>query len=213
MHLMLNDRYERMPWELVDAVVFDVGNVLLTFDPQALLEEHFPGDKALQERLMVKVLRSPYWVMMDHGTLYGEEAVTAMCGLETDLAPAVRHFLNSWVDLKEVVPEGLRALESCRAHGKKTYVLSNYADAPFRLVENKFDFFSLFDGKIVSSQVGLIKPDHAIYSLLMERYGLTPERTLFIDDAPANIEAALSCGWQGVCYNRKGVLDRFFSEA
>ncbi len=97
--------------------------------------------------------------------------------------------------------------------GKRLLVLSNYGDAPFAHVDEKYDFFCLFAGKVISSRVGLIKPDHEIYSRLAAEHHLPPERTLFIDDSPANIEGALHAGWQGICYNRPGKLDDFFGTA
>ena len=210
MRWMINDRYPAMPWDQVDNVVFDVGNVLLTFDPARLLENEFPGDRALHERLMVKVFRSPYWVMQDHGTMSQEELAEAMAGLETGLLEPIRRLLAGWVDLKDVIDEGLFALNACRAHGKRTYVLSNYGDEPFAHVDAKHAFFRGFDGKIISSRVHLLKPDPRIYRLLIRTYALDPARTLFIDDAPANIETALEEGWQGLCYSEPGLLYRFF---
>lgn len=113
--------------------------------------------------------------------------------------------------MRHTIPEGLDTLASVKEHGKKVFILSNYGDDSFARVEEKYAFLNEVDGKIVSSREGLVKPDPQIYRLLTDRYGLDPSRTLFIDDAPANIEMALCCGWQGICYNEAGKLYRFFS--
>lgn len=211
-NLMIDDKYQKMPWDEIDTVVFDVGQVLLSFEPEKILLEQFPNDPALREKLMVRMFRSPYWVMMDHGTMTDEEAVVAMAGLDTELCPAIRRILNNWIDLKHTIPEGVEALHACKAHGKKLYVLSNYKSEAFAYATMKHDFFQLFDEHVVSSRIGLVKPDPAIYRYMVERFQLDPARTLFIDDNPANIEGALHAGWQGFCLNKPGKLHDFMGE-
>ena len=209
--LTIDDLYPEMPWALIDTVVFDVGNVLLSFDPPAILRDLAADVPEQWPRLMDRVFRSPYWVMIDHGTAPMEEIVDAMIGRETDLAPAIRRIMSGWIEMKETIPEGLQAVEACKAHGKRLLVLSNYGDEPFAHVEKKYAFFQQFDALAVSSRIGLMKPDPVMYRTVTERYGLTPERTLFIDDNPQNIEAALQAGWQGFCFSHPGKLSAFFA--
>lgn len=213
MQRMIDDCFSTMPWEMIDNVVFDVGNVLLLFDPQTILNDYVPEVPELYARLTVKVFKSPYWVMMDHGLLDCGEAAEAMIGRDDDLAPFIRRIMQGWVEMRHVVPEGLEALECCKKHGKKLYVLSNYSEKPFALADGKYDFFRLFDGKVISGREKLIKPDQAVYRLLLDTYALTPQRTLFIDDSPVNIEAAMQAGIWGLCYNAPGKLSAFFAES
>lgn len=208
---MIDDRFPRMPWDEIDNVVFDVGNVLLSFQPAEILRELVPEVPQLHPLLTAKIFHSPYWVMMDHGLMNLAEATEAMIGPDKALDEPIRRVMGGWVEMKHVLPEGLEALEMCRAHGKRTYVLSNYGDDAFRIVDEKYDFFRLFDGKIISSRVKLIKPDRAIYDLLTDTFRLERSRTLFLDDAPANIETALHVGWQGFCVNRPGKLHAFLT--
>lgn len=210
-HLMIDDRCRAMPWDEVDAVVFDVGNVLLAFSPEGMLRELFPQDEALRRKLMFKMFRSPYWVMLDRGTLAGQAAEDAMTGFDEELRAAVRLVLRRRYELTEVVPEGLELLHACKARGKKSYVLSNYSADAFRHALELHDFFRLFDGMVVSGEEDLVKPDPAIYRVIESRYGLTPARTLFVDDNPSNVEAALSAGWQGFCLNHPGKLHDFLA--
>ena len=210
MLLMLDDLYTTAPWDQLDAVVFDVGNVLVRFSPEQVLTELFHGQDALQARLMGRVFKTPYWIMLDHGIITYDEALEAMTGRESDLRPSIRLILQNWQDLKHTIPEGVETLRAVKAHGKKAYVLSNYHTDAFAYIEKKYDFFSLFDGKVISARVGLLKPDPAIFRRLTECYGLQPTRSLFIDDTPVNVEAAMTLGWQGICYNEPGKLSRFF---
>lgn len=159
-----DDIYETMPWDAVDAVVFDVGQVLLSYNPQEILDEHVPDRPDLHPILLEKIFRSPYWLMRDHGLMTRDEAIEAMIGRDELLRPYITRVMHNWVDLKKVLPEGLKTLQSCKAHGKKVYVLSNYADDAFAVVEHKYDFFNLFDAKFVSGRLKLMKPSEQISS-------------------------------------------------
>ena len=208
----LDGRVTGMPWNEIDTVVFDVGNVLLSFNPEKTLEELFPEDAEKRQIMLDTVFRSPCWVMLDRGTLSQEEAVKAMAGLHPELENDIRYVLENWIDLKDVVQEGVDTLKRCKAMGKRCIVLSNYHDEGFKHIQRKFDFFRLMDGFVISAEVHMVKPCTEIYHYLLDHFHLDGERTLFIDDVPANIEAALHCGIQGICFNKSGKLHQFFGQ-
>ena len=207
--LMIDDKYETMPWDEIDAVVFDVGNVLLTFKPAELLSRLVPDRPDLHEELSVRIFRSPYWCMRDRGSATAEEVIAAMSKTAPELEPYIRRVMLGWRDLP-AVSEGVEILKVCKARGKKLYALTNYADEEFAYACQQHAFFSLFDDYVVSGREHLVKPEHEIYEQLTGRFELDPARTLFIDDNIANIEGALHCGWQCICYNREGKLREFF---
>lgn len=211
MNLMIDDKYPSMPWDEIDAVVFDVGNVLLTWTPQELLNRLVPERPDLHEELAVRILKSPYWCMRDRGSASLEEVIAAMSKTAPELEPSIRRVMTGWIDLP-AIPEGVKALKVCKEHGVKLYALTNYADKEFAYACEKHDFFSLFDGYVVSGRLHMVKPGLEIYKHLIDSLGLDPARTLFIDDSPANIEAALESGWQGLCYNKAGKLANFFAK-
>lgn len=206
--LMIDDLYASMPWDEIDTVVFDVGNVLVYYNPQELLEEYVPDHPELYPMLKRRVFASPYWAMMDRGAMTLAEACEAMAGQDECLRPIVRKLMYDWWPLKPI-QEGVDALKAIKARGKKLYVLSNYNAEPFAVPRKLYDFFDLFDGMVISSEEMLIKPDPAIYHLLEKRYDIDPARTMFIDDSYANIEAAIHCGWHGLLYNEPGKLKAF----
>ena len=208
----IDDRYETMPWDELDAVVFDVGNVLLSYSPEEELEAFFPGETELHEKLMEKIIKTPYWNMMDRGTLTVQQAIGHMTGRDRALEPMIRRFMENWLDFTRPIEEGVQAVKSCLAHGKRVFVLSNYQKESFATVESRFDFFGLFEGKVVSAREGLLKPNADIYEFLTNTYRVEPSRTLFIDDTPANIEGAMYVGWQGFCFNRPGKLAAFVGD-
>lgn len=209
--LMIDDKYASMPWDEIDAVVFDVGNVLLTWVPNEILSRLIPERPDLHEELTIRIFKSPYWCMRDRGTITLEEAIDAMSANAPELEPYVRRVMEGWIDIPEI-PEGVEAVHACKAHGKKIYALTNYADEPFAHACATHAFFDLFDGFVCSGRENLLKPGLEIYATLIHRFDLDPARTLFIDDTPSNIEGALESGWQGLCYNRDGKLHNFFAK-
>ena len=209
--LTIDDQYTTMPWDELDAVVFDVGDVLLRIDPEKILMDSLPddADADLRELLLYKIFRSPYWAMLDRGIITPDEAIFAMTGRREDLRPIIQRVMSGWVNFNEAVPEGVDAVRVCKAHGKKLYVLSNYAAEAFRVNRRCFDFFNLFDGLVISGEISMRKPDSDIYRYLIKTFQLDPNRTLFIDDNAGNIEAALCAGLQGFCVDRPGKLTKF----
>ena len=106
----LDDRYETMPWDELDAVVFDVGNVLLSYSPEEELEAFFPGETELHEKLMEKIIKTPYWNMMDRGTLTVQQAIGHMTGRDRSLEPMIRRFMENWLDFTRPIDEGVQAV-------------------------------------------------------------------------------------------------------
>jgi len=211
--LMIDDKYAQMPWDELDAIVFDVGGVLVSFKPDEHLQMLFPDDPELRRVLKPRIYGSPYWHMMDRGVLTLAEAAKCMAGRREDLAEPINAVMNEWPNqLHGAIQESVDFLYACKRHGKKLYVLSNFSEYPFSLVKKNHAFFKEFDGIVVSCEIGMLKPNPDIYAHTVEKFGLTPERTLFIDDNFINIEACLHAGWQGLCYNYPGKLSAFLGE-
>jgi len=209
--LMIDDKYDAMPWDAIDTVVFDVGNVLLSWKAPELLARIIPERPDLHDELAERVFRSPYWSMRDRGSATVEEVIGAMSLRKPELEPYIRRLLTEWIDLP-AMPEGVETLKICKKRGVKLYALTNYADKEFAYACEQHDFFQLFDGFLVSGREHTIKPGLDIYRLLISRFQLDPERTLFIDDSLMNIEAALECGLQALHYNKDGKLLEFFAK-
>lgn len=209
--LMIDDMYAKMPWDQINAVVFDVGNVLLKWQAQELLTRLVPERPDLHEELTQRIFKSPYWCMRDRGSATVEEVIDAMSAGNAGITPYVRRVMEKWINLP-AIPEGVEALKKCKARGVRLYALTNYADREFAYACKKHEFFDLFDGFVVSARLGMVKPSLEIYDYLTRTYELYPARTLFIDDSPANVEAALHYGWQALCYNRDGKLSEFFAD-
>lgn len=182
-------------------VVFDVGQVLLHFDPVDFLPKMFPKDIA--DKLMPpNLMGGDLWLRMDRGDFTAEEAarlITEKTG-HPDMMPYELEFMLNFAKLMTLLPPALM-IPQLKKMGKKLYVISNYGAETFAATQNQFpELFSQFDGMIISAHEKLIKPDPRIYQLLLSRYGLKAEECVFIDDLATNVQGAKDVGFQGIHY-------------
>lgn len=192
---------------MIHNVVFDMGNVLLRYDPMLPCLRH-AGNIDEARLICDAVFGAPEWgERMDAGTI--EEAdFLALVQSRLD-TPRLRELaalaLGDW-PLDGLYPVTGMDVITGRLHerGYKLYVLSNMCPR-FREIEYKLPNSSLFMGALVSAEEKLVKPDPAIFLRLCERYSLKPEECLFIDDLPRNVEGAQSVGMTGYCFENLDV--------
>ena len=188
-------------------VVFDVGCVLLAWEPETYLPVLAPG--AIHGRLTWEMLYgTPMWDRLDEGTVTEEEVARFAArqagdeSLWAQVLPAVQGFPSL---MRALPPADL--IPQLKTMGKKLYVLSNYGFDSFARTEQRFSsIFSQMDGMVISSHEKICKPDPRIYRILLERYGLKPDETVFIDDRPVNIEGARNVGISGIVYTGMDAL-------
>lgn len=180
----------------VESVVFDVGNVLLRFDPTRVAGL-LPDEN---RRPLMEAMFGPrhLWAAFDLGLESNEEIarrISSAAGLADDW-PWVVHVLSHFHEV--MVPLPLAGeLPALRAQGKRLFALTNYPEPSFSLACAAFPFLTRdLEGAVVSAREKLVKPDPAIFRLLTRRYSLTPEKTLFIDDLEANVRSAASLGFR-----------------
>ena len=176
-----------------EVLVFDVGNVLVRFDPREIADSF-----GLSDALYRGVFESGLWFWMDTGLMTEETLARMMCeaahtSSEEDLA-RVTELLHDFVRVETALPIS-SLLPELRQAGKRLYYLSNYGPAAFDKTMKRFPFFQLFDGGVVSGREHILKPMPRIYELLCERCHFRPEEALFIDDNSDNIRAAEKLGF------------------
>ncbi len=174
-------------------VVFDLGGVLLTWDPPAILSSVFadPRDRAL---VLDRLFGDPDWVELDRGTLPVARAIERAArrtGINAGRLRTLFDVMPSWL---VPVPAALELVRAVRAAGNRLFVLSNMQRATLAHLETAYDLFALFDGRVVSCEVGECKPEAAIYRRLLDTFALDPGATVFIDDHQANLDAAAAFG-------------------
>lgn len=178
----------------IEAVVFDVGAVLLEWNPRHLYRRLFDGDEAKVEWFLSTVCPPAWNVEQDRGRTVSEAEAEAIAR-HPDWADAIGAFYSRFQEMIPHAIEGTVAtLETLKRAGYPVYGLTNFSAETFPPTRERFGFFALFDGIVVSGEEKLIKPDPEIYRRLIERHGLVPARTAFVDDSHRNVEAARELG-------------------
>lgn len=187
-------------------LVFDFGAVVFTWQPVHLLASRFPqwvshhGDAGSLAR---DLFHHPDWLAFDRGVLAQDEVV-ARTAARLNWSAADVHSLVSGVGQHlQPIPatvDLLRRLAARRAERPelRLYFLSNMPRPMARTLEALHALIGWFDGGVFSGDVGQIKPEPGIYQLLQQRYRLDPARTIFVDDMPANVQAARLLGWRAI---------------
>jgi 2-haloacid dehalogenase len=181
----------------IDAVVFDLGGVLLDWNPRYLYRQLFE-DEAEMERFLAEVCTMSWHAEHDRGLAFAESAARLAAA-----HPAHADLIWAWGQRSEEMIAGpiegsVALLDQLRQRGVRLLALTNMERETYPLRRERFAFMRWFEGTVVSSAEGLIKPDPRIFSRLVERYELTPERTLFIDDSSRNVDAARGVGLRAV---------------
>ncbi|MGE5133851.1 MAG: HAD family hydrolase [Gemmatimonadota bacterium] len=195
---------------MADAVVFDLGGVLLDWNPRYLYRKLFtdPGE---MEDFLACVCTSDWHLAHDLG-----EDITASCERLAREHPGYREAIMAWAERGEEMlagqfDENVQLLAEVKATGVRCLALSNMEPELYELRRASFAFMSWFDGCVISGLEGVAKPDRKIFEILLDRYRLAPERTVFTDDSPANIEAASALGIRAVQYTSPRQLRDDFS--
>lgn len=182
-------------------VVFDVGNVLLSWDTRALLREHLPPGHD-PERFRREIFEHRDWIDLDRGTLDEEEALLnfrARTGAPPDLVARLVHASKAQLT---PMPESLAFLEELHRAGVALYVLSNMSHGTWEYLEPRHDWWRRFHGIVISAQIQLVKPDLAIYRHLIDKWSLDARETVFFDDRPENVAGARAAGLQAHLFER-----------
>ncbi|HEY8381404.1 MAG TPA: HAD family phosphatase [Microvirga sp.] len=178
-------------------VVFDIGNVLLRWDPRHLYRTIF-DDEERMEWFLANVCTSAWNIEQDRGRDW-DEAVALLVKDHPTHEPAIRAFHERWHEtVSGIYEENVAILDRLRKAGVPTYCITNFSGPKFREAQMRYPFLATFDGIIVSGDERLLKPDPAIFRLLLSRYGLAAEDCIMIDDSLANVEGARSVGMHAI---------------
>ena len=174
-------------------IVFDLGNVLLRWDPRFLFTQYF-DDEAKMEWFLAHVCNHEWNLEQDRGRSFAE-AVKHATALHPDHAEAIAAYDERWHEtLPHVIGGTVAIFEELRQSGAPLYAITNWNGDKFRETKIRFPFLNHFHDIVVSGDEKLIKPDPAIYHLLLERNGLRASECLFIDDSSANVKGAEAVG-------------------
>ncbi|RAO99231.1 hypothetical protein PW5551_04650 [Petrotoga sp. 9PW.55.5.1] len=189
-------------------IVFDLGNVLFKFEPDEILDGLF-NDYHTKEKLKQSVFKTTIWRELDRGSLSLFQAKKLFIDKNPDLKDEIEVLLDNWKNFLHPIDENVKLLPELKKNNR-LYILSNFHEEAFNYITNKYSFFELFDGMVVSYEVKLIKPERKIYEILLSRYSLVPQDTIFVDDTEENIKAAQELGINGLLYKSELSLEDLF---
>ena len=180
------------------AVVFDLGAVLIDWNPRHLYRTLFGGDEAAMERFLSEVCNPEWNVRIDAGRPFAE-AVEELASRHPDRAHLIHAYRERWGEMLGGVLEGtLAVVRELRGAGVPVYALSNWSAETFALTRSRFPFLDELEGIVISGDVGVGKPDPAIFRHFMARFGLQADEIAFVDDSPANVAAARGLGIEAI---------------
>lgn len=189
-----------------DAVVFDLGGVLIEWDPRHLYRKLFPGDEAAMERFLAEVCTHDWNRCQDAGRSFAEGA-RLLKAEHPDKAELIDTYGARFDEMMAGPIDGaVEVLAELRDRDTPLYGLTNFSAETYPAAFERFGFLRWFRGILVSGEVKLIKPDPRIYELLIERFGLDPRRTVYIDDVEANVAAARPFGIHTIRFTTPAVL-------
>lgn len=182
---------------MIKNVVFDVGKVLVAFEPVRMMKELGFDDETC-ENVLNAVFHSKMWDVNDKGTLTTEELTQGFIANAPEYEEEVKLAFQHVGDAIEMFPFVMEWLEDLKARGYRLFIISNYGDYTFEQTKHKMKFLSLVEGAIFSYQHKMIKPDLEIYEKLLKDFDLKAEECVFIDDRLENVEAAKKVGYAGI---------------
>jgi 2-haloacid dehalogenase len=188
-------------------VVFDLGGVLIEWDPRHLYRKLFDAPDEM-ESFLAEVTTAEWNAQQDAGRPWAE-AVETLVAEHPERRELIEAFHLRWPEmLAGEIPGTVDVLTELRAAGIRLVALSNWSGEMFPFARARFDFLSWFEGIVISGEVGVNKPDRRIFEHLVERFGIEPAAALFVDDSPANIDAARALGFRAIQFTNATALRR-----
>jgi len=182
------------------AVVFDLGGVLIDWNPRYLYRKLFPGDEAGMEAFLAEVTTAEWNVQQDAGRPW-DEAIESLAKEHPDRRDLIAAFRRRWEEmLGGAIEPTVEIVAELRRAGVRLFALTNWSAETFPIALPRFPFLRWFEGIVVSGEVGIVKPDERIFRHLIERYRLDVRTTLFVDDVEANVRAAEALGFRTIRY-------------
>ncbi|HEX9535132.1 MAG TPA: HAD family phosphatase [Stellaceae bacterium] len=187
-------------------VVFDLGGVLIDWDPRHLYRKLFAGDETAMENFLATVCTHEWNRRQDAGRSFAEGArlLKAEHPNKAELIDAYGARFHEM--MSGPIAGSVEILAELRARGTPLYLLSNFSAETFPPAFERFDFLRWFRGMVISGEVGVIKPDLRIYEIMLARFAIDPYRAVYIDDVAVNAEAAAGMGIHGIHFTTPAAL-------
>ena len=179
----------------IEAVVFDLGKVLLDFDYGIAAAKLAQRSKILSPEILKLIAQPPLLFKYETGLMTQQQFYEEICGL-TGFRGDMEEFTGFFSDIFSPIPAMIELQAALRKKGLATYIFSNTNDLPITHIRKHFPFFNNFDGYILSYEHGAMKPDARLYEVVEKMTGQQGERILYLDDREENVAAGAERGWQ-----------------
>jgi 2-haloacid dehalogenase len=198
--------------QAIEAVVFDIGGVLLDWNPRYVYRDLFDDEQSM-ERFLAEVCTLEWHAAHDLGRPYAQS-----CAALAERHPDQAELIWAWSERSEDMISGpiagtVEILRELLAVGVACYALTNMEAETYPLRRDRYDFMRWFAGTVVSSQERVAKPDPEIFHRLLGRFDLTAQTTLLIDDSERNVDAARQLGMQAIQFESPERLRTFLEQA
>ena len=181
----------------IKTVVFDIGGVLIDWNPRHLYRKIFSSEEEM-ERFLSEVCTYEWNVQQDGGKLFSE-ATAELSARFPEYSDKIALYYGRWEEmLGGELTDTVNLFNELKSAGMPLYALTNWSHEAFPVAYERYGFMKQFDGIVVSGYEKLLKPDHAIYRVLMDRYNVNPAESVYIDDNKANAEAAAELGFHSI---------------
>ncbi len=181
----------------IRTVVFDIGGVLIDWNPRHLFRKVFDSGEEM-EWFLANVCTYEWNVQQDGGKLFSV-ATAELQEKFPEYRDKIALYYGRWEEMLNGEISGtVEIFRRLKSAGMPLYALSNWSHEAFPVAYNRYDFMKLFDGLVVSGYEKLLKPDHAIYRVLMKRYNVNPAESVYIDDNKPNADAAAELGFNAI---------------
>lgn len=192
---------------MIRNIVFDFGGVLVDWDPHYLYDAYF-GDRTQADWFLTHVCPMDWHTRMDAGEPVAE-CLAERKKLNPEWTAEIQLYYDRWLEMLHGQIPGMEELiRELKEKGYRILGLSNWSAELFQITRPHFRIFDLIEDRIISGEEHMIKPDEAIFRLLLDRFSLDAEESLFIDDNPANVAAARRVGLHAIRFHNTEQLRR-----
>lgn len=187
---------------MIRNIIFDIGNVLTDFR-----WKEFLSDRGFSEEMTARIARAsvltPLWDEVDRGVWDMEKLMQQFIRRDPEIASELRLAFDNVKGMVTKRDYAIPWIQRLKTHGYKVYYLSNFSIKAYEDCQDALDFIPFMDGGILSCREKVIKPDAEIYRILLSRYSLKAEESVFIDDTGKNVDAAEALGIHGICFKSR----------
>src|SRR5215471_10438897 len=195
-----------MRGKIPSSAVFDLGGVLIDWNPRYLYRKLLHGDEAAVERFLSTICTQSWNEQQDAGRTFAEG-----CAVLKAAHPHQSELIDAWFAGYEEMLGGeiegsVEILRELRSNQTRLYALSNWSAETFPFAVRRFEFLGWFHGVVLSGQEKLLKPDPRLYRILFEKYDVDPRDAVYVDDRENNVDAARQLGMHGIQFTDAGSL-------